>query len=90
MKRLTTISLAGSIVLIAISTANAAYIITFDEFPLGALISNQYAGLGVIFHEGDLTPRLPQISMNGAMPTQRRSMVSCATAMRLVLMVMSI
>ncbi len=44
--------------------------ITFDEFPLGTLISNQYAGQGVLFLPGDLTGRLPQLSMNGAMPTQ--------------------
>jgi hypothetical protein len=50
--------------------ANAAptYLITFDEFPLGTLIDNQYAPLGVVFLPGDVTPRLPQISMNGAMP----------------------
>jgi len=52
--------------------ANAAptYLITFDEFPLDTLISNQYAPLGVEFLPGDVTPRLPQISMNGAMPDQ--------------------
>ena len=52
--------------------ANAAptYLITFDEFPLGTLIDNQYAPLGVVFLPGDVTPRLPQISMNGAMPDQ--------------------
>ena len=49
-------------------TANA--VITFDEYPLGTLISNQYAGVGVLFLPGNITPRLPQISMNGAMPTQ--------------------
>ncbi|MFH1718729.1 MAG: hypothetical protein ABIF19_15345 [Planctomycetota bacterium] len=49
-------------------TANAA--ITFDEFPLGTIVSNQYAGLGVEFLAGPLTGRLPQLSMNGAMPDQ--------------------
>jgi len=50
---------------------NAAptYTITFDEFPVGTIVDNQYAPLGVIFLPGDVTPRLPQISMNGAMPT---------------------
>jgi hypothetical protein len=45
-------------------------LITFDEFPIGTMIGNQYAGLGVVFLPGDLTGRLPQISMNGAMPDQ--------------------
>ncbi len=51
-------------------TANAApTLITFDEFPLGTLIDNQYAGLGVVFLPGTVTPRLPQIGEDGAMPT---------------------
>ena len=60
------------VILGVVSVGNAAptTTITFDEFPLGTLISNQYAGLGVLFLPGDVTPRLPQISMNGAMPTQ--------------------
>jgi hypothetical protein len=69
MKRLIMILLAGSTLLFVISSANASNIITFDEFPLGTLIDTEYASLGVIFHEGDLTPRLPQISNNGAMVT---------------------
>jgi hypothetical protein len=44
-------------------------LITFDEFPVGTIIDTQYAPLGVVFLPGDITPRLPQISMNGAMPT---------------------
>jgi len=61
-----------TMILGVVGTANAAptTLITFDEFPLDTLISNQYAGLGLLFHPGDVTPRLPQISMNGAMPTQ--------------------
>jgi len=49
--------------------ANAAptYLITFDEFPLGTVIGNQYAPLGVVFTAA--TYNLPVISMNGAMPT---------------------
>jgi hypothetical protein len=54
---------------VGMASAAPTYLITFDEFPLGTLIDNQYAGLGVIFLPGDITPRLPQISMNGAMPT---------------------
>jgi hypothetical protein len=45
-------------------------LITFDEFPLGTLIDTEYAPLGVVFLPGDVTPSLPQISMNGAMPDQ--------------------
>jgi len=52
--------------------ANAAptYLITFDEFPVGTQISNQYAPLGVEFFPGNVTPGLPIIDWNGAMPTQ--------------------
>ncbi len=57
------ISVAG------LASAAPTTLITFDEFPLGTVISNQYAGQGVIFLPGTITPRLPQISMNGAMPT---------------------
>ena len=53
-----------------LASAAPTTLITFDEFPVGTMISNQYAGLGVIFHPGNVTPRLPQISWNGAMPTQ--------------------
>jgi hypothetical protein len=44
--------------------------INFSEHPLGTVISNQYAGLGVVFLPGTVTQRLPQISMDGAMPSQ--------------------
>jgi hypothetical protein len=53
-----------------LASAAPTTLITFDEFPLGTLIDTQYAPLGVVFLPGDVTPRLPQISMNGAMPTQ--------------------
>ena len=53
-----------------LASAAPTYLITFDEFPLGTLIDNEYAGLGVEFLPGNVTPRLPQLSMNGAMPTQ--------------------
>ncbi len=54
--------------MILAGAANAA--INFSEFPVGTLISNQYAGQGVLFLAGTVTPRLPQIGMDGAMPTQ--------------------
>lgn len=44
--------------------------ITFNEFPIGTVISDQYAGLGVLFHPGDVTGTLPKIAPNGANPTQ--------------------
>jgi hypothetical protein len=53
-----------------LASAAPTTLITFDEFPLGTMIDNEYAGLGVEFLPGNITPRLPQISMNGAMPTQ--------------------
>jgi len=52
-----------------LARAAPTYTITFDEFDLGTLIDTQYAPLGVVFLPGDVTPRLPQISNNGAMPT---------------------
>jgi hypothetical protein len=58
------ISVAG------LARAAPTYTITFDEFPLGTEIDTEYAPLGVVFLPGIETPRLPQISMNGAMPTQ--------------------
>ena len=67
MKTLITIC---TIILFVVGTANAALPITFSEYPLGTLISNQYASEGGLFLPGNMTPRLPQISMNGAMPTQ--------------------
>ncbi len=53
-----------------LASATPTTLITFDEFPVGTIIGNQYAGLGVLFLPGNVTPRLPQISWNGAMPTQ--------------------
>jgi hypothetical protein len=52
------------------ASAAPTTLITFDEFPLGTLIDDEYAGLGVWFRPGTVTGRLPQISMNGAMPDQ--------------------
>jgi len=63
MKRL----LVCAIVLGIVGTASAA--ITFDEFPVGTLISDQYAALGVNFLPGQLTGKLPQLSLDGAMPS---------------------
>jgi len=51
-----------------LASAAPTTLITFDEFPLGTAISNQYAPQGVIFTAA--TYNLPVISMNGAMPTQ--------------------
>ncbi|TKJ33694.1 MAG: hypothetical protein CEE38_20140 [Planctomycetes bacterium B3_Pla] len=51
-----------------LASAGPTTLITFDEFPVGTVISNQYAPLGVIFSVA--TYNLPVISMNGAMPTQ--------------------
>lgn len=70
MKRSVIIPLLGILLASFVATANASTTITFDEFPLGTLISDQYEFQGVIFGPGDLTPRLPQCSMNGAMPDQ--------------------
>ncbi|MHC4324795.1 MAG: hypothetical protein ACYSUX_11030 [Planctomycetota bacterium] len=44
--------------------------ITFDEFPVGTAVSNEYASQGVIFHPGDVVPGLPIIDWNMSMPTQ--------------------
>ncbi|MHC4174810.1 MAG: hypothetical protein ACYST5_17995 [Planctomycetota bacterium] len=70
MRRMT--FLRTCILLVAIlgvaGTANA--VITFDEYPIGTIISNQYAGVGVEFLPGNITGRLPQIDWDGAMPTE--------------------
>jgi hypothetical protein len=72
MKKLITVCLTAGLlaaVLGVTGTANALPI-TFDEFPVGTVISNQYASEGVLFLPGDATQRLPQISWNEAMPNQ--------------------
>jgi hypothetical protein len=72
MRKLITICLTMGLlaaVLGVTRTANAVSI-TFDEFPVGTFISNQYASDGVLFLPGDVTQRLPQISWNEAMPNQ--------------------
>jgi hypothetical protein len=72
MRKLITICLTVGLlaaVLGVTGTANAQSI-TFDEFPVGTVISNQYASEGVLFLPGDITQRLPQISWNEAMPDQ--------------------
>jgi len=63
MKRL----ILCAIILGIVGTANAA--ITFDEFPVGTFINDQYAALGVEFLPGPLTGKLPQLSLDGAMPS---------------------
>ncbi len=53
-----------------LASAAPTTLITFDEFPVGTQICNEYAGLGVIFLPGNVTQGLPIIDWNGAMPTQ--------------------
>jgi hypothetical protein len=69
MKRMFAVLLAVIALPLSFSVANAASI-TFDEHPLGTFIDDEYQSLGVLFYPGFITPRLPQISMNGAMPNQ--------------------
>jgi hypothetical protein len=72
MRKLITICLTvglSAAVLGVTGTANAQSI-TFDEFPVGTVISNQYASEGVLFLPGDVTQRLPQISWDEIMPNQ--------------------
>ena len=64
MKKLVTIC---AVVLLVAGTASA--VITFDEFPVGTVISNQYAGQGVIFLPGNITGNLPIIAWDIDMPT---------------------
>ena len=52
-----------------LASAAPTYLITFDEFPVGTVISNQYAPLGVVFHPGDVTGTLPKIDNNSVNPT---------------------
>ena len=72
MKKLITICLTAgllAVILCVTGTANALSI-TFDEFPVGTVISNQYASEGVLFLPGDVTQRLPQISWDQIMQSQ--------------------
>jgi hypothetical protein len=72
MRKLITICLTVGLLVAVLGvtgTANASSI-TFDEFPVGTVISNQYASDGILFLPGDVTQRLPQISWNEAMPNQ--------------------
>ena len=69
MKRVIAVLLAVVALPLSITAVNAASI-TFDEHPLGTFIDDEYQALGVLFGQGWITPRLPQISMNGAMPNQ--------------------
>jgi hypothetical protein len=45
-----------------LASAAPTTLITFDEFPVGTIITNQYVGLGVVFLPGDVTGRQPQIA----------------------------
>jgi hypothetical protein len=72
MRKLITIRLTVGLLVAVLGvtgTANAISI-TFDEFPVGTVISNQYASDGVLFLPGDVTQRLPQIDWDTAMPNQ--------------------
>ncbi len=69
MKKLILIS-AILIGVAGLASAAPTTLITFDEFPVGTIISNQYAGLGVEFLPGSLTGRMPQISEDIGMPSQ--------------------
>ena len=70
MKILTRSIFTMGIMLIAALPVYATGPITFDEVAINTLISDQYEDMGVIFAPGDETGRLPQTSMNGAMPDQ--------------------
>jgi hypothetical protein len=52
---------------VAATSAASATLITFSEFAVGTLVSNQYAALGVIFGPGT-NQNLPIIANDGAMP----------------------
>jgi hypothetical protein len=63
------ILLAG---VLGLAATASALPITFNEFPVGTPISNQYASDGVVFLPGVVTPRLPQITADDPrwVPTQ--------------------
>jgi hypothetical protein len=56
----------GLALILAVGPANAT--ITFSEFAVGTLVSNQYAPQGVIFSAGPVNNTLPIIANDGAMP----------------------
>jgi hypothetical protein len=53
----------------ALSGTASAVTINFSEYPVGTLIDNQYAGDGVVFSAGIVTPNLPIIADDFANPT---------------------
>jgi hypothetical protein len=59
--------ISASVLLVTVlglaATASATPI-TFSEYPVGTVVSNQYASEGVTFLPGSVTPRLPQIAMD--------------------------
>jgi hypothetical protein len=57
----------GLTLILAVGPANAT-LMTFSEFPVGTVISNQYAPNGVIFSTGPVLNALPIIANDGAMP----------------------
>jgi hypothetical protein len=66
MKKLTLTLVAAFVV--GLPLAAGAVTLTFDEFPLGTVVSNQYAPQGVVFLQGT-NGNFPIISLDGAMPT---------------------
>jgi hypothetical protein len=66
MKKLTLILVAAFVV--GLPLAAGAVTLTFDEFPIGTVVSNQYAPQGVIFLQGT-NGNFPIITGDGAMPT---------------------
>ena len=68
MRRVALLTVAMVTLLGCVGVAHAVGPITFDELPVGTVVDNQYASLGVVFLPGDVTGMLPIISMNGAMP----------------------
>jgi len=66
MKRLTLILVAAFVVGLPLTAS--AVTLTFDEFPIGTVVSNQYAPQGVVFLQG-FNGNFPIITPDVAMPT---------------------
>jgi hypothetical protein len=62
----TALAVAGLAVVGGAAQAATVHHLTFDEFAVGTVISNQYAAQGVVFNAG--TGALPIIANDGAMP----------------------
>lgn len=61
-------SILSLVFLLVAGTANA-YIITFSEYTVGTVITNQYLSEDVLFSPGPIDNNNPIISYDGAMPT---------------------